>query len=75
MKRLVLKSSFLLVAIASLYCFQKKENRTLKNLALANIEALAAGEGGGTTCIGSGSIDCYGYKVDYKATDFSFGHE
>lgn len=75
MKHLVLKISFLLVAIVGLYCFQKKENRTIKNLALANIEALAAGEGGGTFCAGSGSIDCVGYKVDYKATGFSLDNE
>lgn len=75
MKRLVLKTAFLLVAIVGLYCFQKKDNNTIKNLALANIEALAAGEGGGTFCAGSGSIDCRGYKVEYYASGFSLLNE
>lgn len=76
MKRLILKISFLLVAIVGIYCFQEKENDTINNLAFENIEALAAGEGGGsTTCIGSGSIDCYGIKVDWKITSFSLGDE
>lgn len=75
MKRLVLKVSFLLIAIVGVYCFQEKENNTIKNLAFANIEALAAGEGGSTICIGSGSIDCRGYKVDWKATGYGLRNE
>lgn len=75
MKRLVLKVSFLLVAIVGIYCFQEKENNTIKNLAFENIEALAAGEGTGGVCIGSGSVDCRGYKVDWKVTGFSLRNQ
>jgi hypothetical protein len=40
-------------------------------LQLANMEALASNEATSTYCIGSGSIDCNGYKVERKAIIFS----
>ncbi|MDR1091783.1 MAG: NVEALA domain-containing protein [Prevotella sp.] len=46
-------------------------------LQFANVEALAANEGGvggggsGIFCLGSGSVDCLGYKVEKKATIYS----
>jgi hypothetical protein len=40
-------------------------------LQFANIEALASNEGSATYCMGSGSIDCSGYKVERKIIAFS----
>ena len=40
-------------------------------LQLANAEALASGEAGSIYCIGSGSVDCHGYKVERKIVMFS----
>lgn len=40
-------------------------------LLLDNIEALASNEGKKDFCVGSGSIDCNGRKVEYKVSTFS----
>jgi hypothetical protein len=44
----------------------------IKGIVLENVEALASGEGSGgdTMCVGSGSIDCFSYKVAVKITGF-----
>ena len=47
-------------------------SETVSDLAFQNVEALAQGEGFNENfyCINRGDIDCYGDKVDYKATGF-----
>jgi hypothetical protein len=40
-------------------------------LQLANVEALASDEETATYCLGLGSIDCRGYKVESKAIIYS----
>ncbi|SEF66464.1 NVEALA domain-containing protein [Parabacteroides chinchillae] len=55
------------------YIFIQKY-RVIKDITVNNVEALAAGEGGGTAyCLGTGSLDCYGFKVeriDYFSLDY-----
>lgn len=50
---------------------------TVSDLAFQNVEALAQGEGFNENfyCLNYGDIDCYGVKVDYKATGFSLDPE
>lgn len=49
-------------------CFSGNKGTTdLDKLALRNIEALAQGEkDADANCYGRGSVDCRGYKVEYK---------
>ena len=51
----------------------KEKNTTLSDIALDNIEALAAGEGGSMWfCRGTGSLDCpSGNKVKYIVENYS----
>lgn len=57
---------FFLCLVASIYFWNNQKNE-LSSLALENIEALAAGEGGnGVICYGYGSVDCYGDWVEMK---------
>lgn len=52
----------------------EKESTTLSDVALDNIEALAAGEGGSSMwfCRGSGSLDCpNGTKVKFIVDNYS----
>ncbi len=52
----------------------EEKNTSLSDVALDNIEALAAGEGGTSMwfCRGTGSLDCpSGNKVKYIVDDYS----
>ena len=52
--------------------FYNKETTDLNKLAFQNIEALAQGENDeGANCYGCGSVDCRGYKVEYKISGLS----
>lgn len=70
MKRL-LKISFLSTCIAAAFYFSTSENEEVHDLVFNNIEALASGEGSSDHCFGSGSVDCRGYKVDWKISGYS----
>ena len=62
-----------LVCLGAVYLVTKEmENKPISDLAFQNIEALAQGEGfpENFICFNNGDIDCYGHKVDYKATGF-----
>ena len=66
MKKKMSKLFFIGVVLIAAYFSLIKEKITVETLLLDNVEALASGEGGGMYwCIGSGSIDCYGHKVEY----------
>jgi hypothetical protein len=69
---LKLKTICLLTGLAGgmfLYSENRPQKVCFSEMALANIEALAGGEGiGNGYCFGSGSVDCYGYKVEMKIT-------
>lgn len=70
--RLGFASVFLLGGIY--FCLSSdSEKSLLNNLALKNIEALAGGEGSNENydCIGSGDVDCHGYKVARAYTGLS----
>lgn len=69
------KMSFGLACVAAAFYFCSSENGEVYDLAFYNIEALASGEGGNVACIGSGSIDCREYKVEWKASGYSLGNE
>ena len=67
MKKKIIKLLFIgAVIVGSLYSFTEEKN-TVETLLFDNIEALASGEGGGTTyhCYGVGEVDCYGYRVEF----------
>lgn len=67
MKKAILKGTVIIACIAGAYCLYTDQNSSVTNLAMANIEALASGESGGSFhCYGEGSIDCYGFKVEMK---------
>ena len=54
---------------ACLIGIRKQSQSPVSELALANMEALAGGEGGSWVyCFGSGIVDCYGDKVELKVT-------
>jgi len=62
-----------ILLIGGIY-FMEKESTTLSDVALDNIEALAAGEGGSSMwfCRGSGSLDCpNGTKVKFIVDNYS----
>jgi hypothetical protein len=65
MKRMNLKTVILLMGIiGGLSLFSGKEKKEMTELAIHNVEALAGGEGGSPAyCYGTGSIDCYSFKV------------
>ena len=66
MKKQMSKLLFIGVVLIAAYFSLIKEKSTVETLLLDNVEALASGEGGNRYwCIGSGSIDCYGHKVEY----------
>ena len=71
MKKKVL---LIVIGLGAIYgAFHYFGTETVSDLAFQNVEALAQGEGGfpeNFYCINAGDIDCYGYKVDYKATGF-----
>lgn len=61
----------LLGGISAFYPSQKNNSNSEVYLQLANIDALASNEGSSIHCIGSGSIDCNGRKVDLRLSVFS----
>lgn len=70
--RLGFASVFLLGGIY--FCLSSDSEKSLLNdLALKNIDALAGGEGSNENydCIGSGDVDCHGYKVARAYTGLS----
>ena len=53
------------VAIAGYGVYTNQKSETLSDLTLDNVEALAAGESGYDTCLGSGNVTCStGEKVE-----------
>lgn len=52
--------------VANFPSMVKNTDKTTMDMTLENIEALAQGEGSIRWCIGSGSIDCNGVKVELK---------
>ncbi|MBS6575606.1 NVEALA domain-containing protein [Parabacteroides goldsteinii] len=74
MKRTLIKVTVVGILLIGGIYFMEKESTTLSDVALDNIEALAAGEGGTTMwfCHGSGSLDCpNGTKVKYILDHYS----
>lgn len=73
MKRTLIKVTVLGILLAGGIYFMKEKNTTLSDIALDNIEALAAGEGGSMWfCRGTGSLDCpSGNKVKYIVENYS----
>ena len=67
--KLILATGCLIAA----YCFSGNgETTDLNKLAFQNIEALAQGENDAdANCCGCGSVDCRGYKVEYKISGLS----
>lgn len=59
--------------VAAVCCLYMQDDRNVTDLVSSNIEALANEEGpmGGVLCLDSGSIDCYGDKVEMKVTNYS----
>jgi hypothetical protein len=52
-----------------LYVGNRQQKVHFSEMALSNIEALADGEGDGYTyCFGSGTVECFGVKVELKIT-------
>lgn len=71
MKKTIFKTAIVLSSfMVTCYLYTQKGNQGSK-LSSSNIEALANGENyGDTLCIGSGSVDCAGEKVEYTIEDF-----
>ena len=67
MKKKIITLLFIVSIMISSFYYLTNEKKSVETLLFNNIEALAAGEGGGTiyNCYGWGSIDCYGNKVEY----------
>ncbi len=72
-KKTVLKLLFIASCLVAMYSlFYSNETNALDNLAFQNIEALAQDENdAGANCYGCGSVDCRGYKVEYKISGLS----
>jgi len=59
-----IKVTLILICMIGFFYLSKTNKTTISNVALANIEALAEGEDTGNyICLGSGNVDCNGYKV------------
>lgn len=73
MKRTLIKLTVVGMLLAGSIYFMKEENNSLSDVALDNIEALAAGEGGSMWfCRGRGPLDCpNGTKVKYIVDNYS----
>lgn len=74
MKRTLIKVTVMGILLVGGIYFMEKESTTLSDVALDNIEALAAGEGGSSMwfCRGSGSLDCpNGTKVKFIVDNYS----
>jgi hypothetical protein len=73
MKRLI-KFLFIVACIVAAWNFIPKKEANIPDLMLENIEALANGEGSsGTWCFGSGTIECFGQRVDMRIDNYSAG--
>lgn len=74
MKKKTLLKLFFVVSclITACYLYSNHETAELDKFAFLNIEALASGENDEhAACLGSGSVDCRSYKVEYKVTGLS----
>lgn len=73
MKKNIGKGIVALFCLGGIYFLNTPDTTVTSRLAFENIEALAEGEGSGENykCYGTGSIDCYGRKVEEKITGFS----
>lgn len=74
MKKNLIKRMLALICLGGIYFYNTSDATDINLLALENIEALAQGEGDDNiniVCLGNGSIDCRGHKVDEKITGFS----
>lgn len=74
MRRTLIKVTVMGILLIGGIYFMEKESTTLSDVALDNIEALAAGEGGSSMwfCRGSGSLDCpNGTKVKFIVDNYS----
>ncbi|MDR1202036.1 MAG: NVEALA domain-containing protein [Tannerellaceae bacterium] len=69
----MLKLCVVIIGVAFLFILSKSGNNEWDDLVYNNTEALASGEGSGTGCYSSGSIDCGGVKVKYKFSGYSIG--
>ncbi len=62
------------VGAITAFCSQKSSGKPMDDLLLKNVEALAWGEGGGSShCLGFGDVDCpfSEVKVRYVMTGYS----
>ncbi|RHU23228.1 hypothetical protein DXD68_19275 [Parabacteroides sp. TM07-1AC] len=74
MKRTLIKVTVMGILLAGGIYLMEEKSTPLSDVALENIEALAAGEGGSSMwfCRGSGPLDCpNGTKVKYIVDDYS----
>ena len=74
MKRTLIKVTVMGILLAGGIYLMEEKSTPLSDVALENIEALAAGEGGTSMwfCRGTGSLDCpSGNKVKYIVDDYS----
>ncbi len=58
----------IVILVACSFFYTQNRFKLSHELLLANLEALASGESGGTYCYGYGSVDCHGYKVSWMAS-------
>lgn len=72
MKRFSIKKTGIIfiigVSLAWAAFISKEQDHPVSELAFSNIEALAAGESGGSDCQGSGSLYCNGGYYKYRFT-------
>ncbi|WP_289004197.1 NVEALA domain-containing protein [Parabacteroides sp.] len=75
MKQILPKASIGVILLISSFYLVKENKMDVSDIALDNIEALAAGEGGigKWHCLGSGSLDCpNGTKVEFIVENYSW---
>ena len=71
MKKIILKLTLATGIVIAVYFLYLQENNYLNDLAVTNIEALAENEyEEDYYCYGTGSVDCYGDKVEMKIEGF-----
>lgn len=75
MKRKIIETVVVLLCLSVGFCFYAYlyEEKSMKDLALENIDALATPEGYPSEnfcCYGQGDIDCHGVKVEMKFQRF-----
>ena len=74
MKRFLPKMIVIAILLIGGLYLTREEEVTISDIALDNVEALAAGEGGWGRwhCLGSGSLDCPdGRKVEFIVENYS----